>query len=144
MKIAPLLYAPNEDALRERLKSVPLGVRYLYEEWTSDEPSYLRIQAQVSELIDPKQNKELRRIIKEEYYNLDTPERLDYAPTIEFEYDERTQVTKKKVDTETGVVSYLEWPLSGLCPFCLPSGLTDNRRRIGQKRGPYNKTKEDK
>lgn len=144
MKIAYLLYAPNEDILAQRLKEVPLGIRYLYEEWTSEEPSYLRIQAQVSELIDPKQNPQLRRIIEEEYHNEDTPERQDYAPTIEYEYDEKSQISKKKVDPATGVVSYLEWPLSGLCPFCLPSGLTDNRRRTGYKRGPYNKTKEEK
>lgn len=143
MKIAYLLYAPNEEVLRERLKQVPLGVRYLYEEWVSDEPSYLRIQAQLTELIDPKQNKQLRKIIEEEYHNSDTPERQDYAPTIEYEYDERTQKTKKKVDQATGVVSYLEWPLSGLCPFCLPSGLTDNRRRTGYTRGPYNKINQD-
>lgn len=140
MKIAPLLYVPNEEVLRARLKEVPLGVRYLYEEWVAEEPSYLRIQAQVSELIDPKQNKQLRKIIEEEYHNEDTPERLDYAPAIEYEYDEKTQTTRKKVDKDTGAVSYLEWPLSGLCPFCLPSGLTDNRRRTGYKRGPYNKS----
>ena len=143
MKIAPLLYAPNEDVLRERLQSVPLGIRYLYEEWVAEEPSYLRIQAQVTELIDPKQNKQLAKIIKEEYHNVDTPERLDYAPTIEYEYNEKTQVTRKKVDKDTGVVAYLEWPLSGMCPFCLPSGLTDNRRRTGYKRGPYNKSNPD-
>lgn len=140
MKIAYLLYAPSHNILAERLKEVPLGVRYLYEEWIAEEPSYLRIQAQVTELIDPKQNKQLQKIIEEEYQNVDTPERLDYAPTIEYEYDEKTQTTRKVVDKETGVVSYLEWPLSGLCPFCLPSGLTDNRRRAGYKRGPYNKS----
>lgn len=140
MKIAPLLYSPTQEALQERLKNVPLGIRYLYEEWISEEPSYLRIQAQVTELIDPKQNKQLRKIIEEEYHNEDTPERQDYAPTIEYEYDERNQRSIKKVDKETGVVSYLDWPLSGLCPFCLPTGLTDNRRRTGYKRGPYNKS----
>lgn len=142
MKIAPLLYMYyNQDAegLHERLKRVPLGVRYLFFEWTSPEPSYYRIQAQVSELIDPKKNKELRKIIEEEYHNEDTPEKLDYAPTIEYEYDQKTSTTKKKVDEKTGAVSYLEWPLSGMCPFCLPMGLTDNRRRTGVKRGPYNK-----
>lgn len=143
MKVAPLIYAPDADSLSARLKEVPLGIRYLYEEWISEDPSYLRIQAQVTELIDPKQNKQLRKIIEEEYHNEDTPERMDYAPTIEYEYDERTQTAKKKVDPVTGVVSYLEWPLSGLCPFCLPSGLTDNRRRTGHKRGPYNKSHND-
>ena len=142
MKIAYLLYAPNAEALQSRLKEVPLGVRYLYDEWTAKEPSYLRIQAQVTELIDPKQNKHLRKIIEEEYHNADTPERQDYAPTVEYEYDEKTGKSKKKVDSVTGVVSYLEWPLSGLCPFCLPSGLTDNRRRTGYTRGPYNKSKD--
>lgn len=143
MKIAPLLYAPNEDVLKERLKSVPLGVRYLYEEWVAPEPSYLRIQAQVTELINPKQNKQLQKIIEEEYHNEDTPERLDYAPVIEYEYDEKTQKSKKKVDKNTGAVYYLEWPLSGLCPFCLPAGLTDNRRRVGYTRGSYNKKSSD-
>jgi len=140
MKVAPLLYAPTEEARKERLKTVPLGIRFLYEEWVSEEPSYLRIQAQVTELIDPKQNKQLRKIIEEEYHNEDTPERQDYAPTIEYEYDEKARISRKKVDRATGVVSYLEWPLSGLCPFCLPAGLTDNRRRAGYKRGPYNKS----
>lgn len=143
MKIAPLLYAPDEEALRSRLQNVPLGIRYLYEEWVAPEPSYLRIQAQLTELIDPKQNKQLAKIIEEEYHNEDTPERLDYAPTIEYEYDERTRTTRKVVDRQTGVVAYLEWPLSGMCPFCIPSGLTDNRRRTGYTRGPYNKSNPD-
>lgn len=140
MKIAPLLYAPSEEVLEAHLMTVPLGVRYLYEEWTSPEPSYFHIQAQVTELINPKQNKQLQKIIEEEYHNEDTPERLDYAPTIEYEYDEKKQATRKVVDKDTGAVSYLEWPFSGLCPFCLPLGLTDNRRIEGRKRGPYNKS----
>lgn len=143
MKIAHLLFMRErgeDDALEAYLKKVPLGVRYLFEEWTSESPSYFKIQAQVTELIDPRKNKELRRIIKEEYNSADTPERQDYAPAMEYEYDEKTGTTKKKVDEKTGAVSYLEWPLSGMCPFCLPMGLTDNRRRKGFKRGPYNKS----
>ncbi len=143
MKIAHLLHMGErgeDDALEAYLKKVPLGVRYLFEEWTSENPSYLRIQAQVTELIDPRKNKELRRIIEEEYHSEDTPEKLDYAPTAEYEYDEKTGKTKKKIDAETGVVKYLEWPLSGMCPYCLPMGLTDNRRRKGYKRGQYNKS----
>ena len=142
MKIAPFLYTRDDEMRRLRLMGAPLSIRYLYEEWVAPEPSYLRIQALVTEIIDPKQNKQLQKIIEEEYHNMDTPERLDYAPTLEYEYDEKTQTTRKKVDKDTGVVAYLEWPLSGLCPFCLPSGLTDNRRRTGYTRGPYNK-KED-
>jgi hypothetical protein len=145
MKIAHLLFlrerlGTESEEFQEKYQNVPLSIRYLFDEWTSEEPSYFRIQAQVTEIIDPKQNKELARIIKEEYHNEDTPEKQDYAPTFEYEYDPKTATTKKKVDAKTGVVSYLEWPLSGMCPFCLPMGLTDNRRRAGYKRGPYNKS----
>lgn len=143
MKIAHLLYAHENydaDTFQQYYSNAPLGIRYLFAEWNSKEPSYFRIQAQVAELIDPRKNKELRRIIEEEYHNEDTPEKLDYAPTAEYEYDQKTDTTKKKVDPKTGVVSYLEWPLSGMCPFCLPMGLTDNRRKSGYKRGPYNKS----
>lgn len=143
MKIAHMLYAyerGDQRSLYMYCKLAPLGVRYLFEEWISANPSYFRIQAQVAELIDPRKNKELQRIIKEEYHGEDTPEKQDYAPVIEYEYDSKTGATKKKVDEKTGAVSYLEWPLSGMCPFCLPMGLTDNRRRTGVKRGPYNKS----
>ena len=60
--------------------------------------------------------------------------RLDYAP--EFEYTERLirrpngeeEIRiSKKVDPKTGNISIVHWPRSGVCPFCWPTHVVDQR-----------------
>lgn len=49
--------------------------------------------------------------------------KLNYEPS----YDVDSQTGRRKVDKDTGFISILEWPQSGLCPYCLPRVTVDGR-----------------
>lgn len=117
---------------QRRYDAASTEVQLLYDEFTSETPMYFRISAMVTEMTSPCFNKKLEREIGERYGNEDSPHRLDYAPVIEVEQIPGTRPEegkfRKKVDVETGEVSVLHWPRSGMCPFCLPTGLSERRR----------------
>ena len=135
-----ILDASTEDIRAERYRAASTPVKMLYDELVSEPPRYFAIAAMITEMTSPVYNKELERIIKEEYGNEDTPHRLDYAPQVEYEeyFQERPDGYKearlrKKVDPVTGEVMVHHWPRSGMCPYCLPVGLVDRRRTTGPK-----------
>lgn len=130
-----ILDAPTEEIRQQRYQAATQPVRWLYDELTSETPRYFTIAEMIKEMTSPFYNKELERIICEQYGNEDSPHKLDYAPVIEYiektiriRHGQAEKALRKKVDPETGIVSVLDWPRSGMCPFCLPTGLTDNRR----------------
>lgn len=135
-----ILDAPDAETKAARYEMASTPVKMLYDELVSEPPRYFAIAAMITEMTSPVYNKELERIIKEEYDNADTPHRLDYAPQVEYEeyYQERpdgyTETRlRKKVDPVTGEVMVHHWPHSGMCPYCLPVGLVDRRRTTGSK-----------
>ena len=121
-----------EGQRAQRYAESCLTAQMLYDEMTSELPRYFAIVAMVNEYTSPIYNKQLERIILNEYEGKDSPCKCDYAP--QFEYEESEKGIRKKVDPESGEASVLNWPLSGMCPFCLPTGMVDRRRRA---RGTY-------
>lgn len=124
---ANIIYASEGDKA-ERYKQAGTAIQFLYDEMVSEVPKYFAISAMLIDIISPVFNKELERIIGEQYGNEDSPYRMDYAPVIEYESTSDGRY-RKKVDIESGEVSVLHWPRSGMCPFCLPTGLSDRRRK---------------
>ena len=119
-----------ENPTPENLQRAELPVRMLYAELTSETPRYFAIAAMVTELLSPHLNKQLERTMEEVYGNEDNPYKFDYAAAIEYEEyvhkrpDGLEEIRlRKKADPETGNVSVLYWPRSGMCPYCLPTGL---------------------
>lgn len=123
---ANVFNAPNESKRAQRLAGASTTVQMLYAELTSDTPKYFMVAEMVNELIVTGAAGPVEGDIFEKR---DNPHRYDYAPIIEYEQVPGTpEATRKKVDVETGEVAVMHWPRSGLCPFCLPVGLTNRRR----------------
>lgn len=134
-----ILEARTEEEAKERYAQASTGAQMLYLEMTSESPRYFAIASMVTELCTPIFNKKLERYIQETG-NVENPHKIDYAPVIVMEEEHITQPNgyvethwRKKVDPATGNVAYIPWPGSGMCPYCLPTGLVDRRRKDGVK-----------
>lgn len=127
MICAHIFNAPTESDKTQRLSKASTAAQMLYSELTSNNPKYFIVAETINELI---MSGSTGPVKGEVYERKDNPYRHDYAPIIEHETIPGTpEATRKKVDVETGEVAVMHWPRSGLCPFCLPIGLT-NRRRV--------------
>lgn len=118
-----ILYAATPEIQRRRYLESGTAIQMLYDELTSPMPKYFVIAETVREMI-----------------SRGGDNRLDYAPTFEFEEFSKVlpggqvkTIIRKKADPETGETCLLAWPRSGVCPFCLPTGLVDPRRTVGNK-----------
>lgn len=111
----------------ERFNEASTIAQIMYMELTSDTPRYFAIMEMVRDHI---KSGSAGPVDGEIYVPKSNPYTCDYAPVIEYETIPGTfGEMRKKVDVETGEVAVMYWPNSGLCPFCLPIGLT-NRRRV--------------
>ena len=138
---AYVLDARTPEEYDERYAKAPTPVQMLCKELQEETPRYFAIAAMVSEMMSPQLNKQLERTMAEVYGNEDSPYKFDYAAAIEYEEYYVTHPNgytetklRKKVDPTTGEVSILHWPRSGMCPYCLPTGLMDRRRTVGNKK----------
>lgn len=85
---------------------------------TVEDPNvtYDMLRFMIEDIINVRKNKELSRKVVEYGQN---PYKFDYGPITIFNY----LSPKRRVrdyDKDTGVVNYLHWPKSGLCPFAEP------------------------
>ena len=126
-----------EGERQKRYQESSVVARMLYDEYTSETPRYFAIVAMVNEYSSPLYNKRLEEVILREYSGMDSPCKYDYAPQFEYEevsiqrsngYEETR--FRKKIDPATGDARVLYWPRSGMCPFCLPAGMVDRRRKV--------------
>lgn len=115
---APFMYGKD-------INRVPLYTKYLLEEFTSEHPRYFVLYATLQEYLKS------RNCGRTD----DRPDKLVYSPMFETEIVTKShskdgeQIIRKVVDPKTGYAKILNWPRSGVCPFCLPSG-TLMRNRI--------------
>ena len=101
--------------------------KYIFEEFTSEHPRYFVLYATLQDYL---------RIRNSKFgCTGERPDKLVYSPMFETEVvtkshnKEGEQIVRKVVDPKTGYAKILNWPRSGVCPFCLPSG-TLMRNRI--------------
>lgn len=135
-----ILEAQTVEEAKERFERADTATQLLYQELTSPAPRYFAIASMVTEISTPIFNKKLEKYIQETG-NVENPYKLDYAPVVVMEEEYITRPNgyvetrwRKKVDPETGNVAIIAWPGSGMCPFCLPTGLVDRRRKSNTKR----------
>ena len=86
----------------------------------------------VGEILSRKTNSILKEYMKNASLRPEeNPYKIDYAPQVEVD----PHTGKRKCDPLTGELCIMEWPRTGLCPFCLPNVTIDGRiakRRAGQ------------
>lgn len=91
----------------------------------------------IGNMLSRKTNTEIENYMNENGLQVyQNPLKMDYSPRVIEEVDEETQRYKRKVDPETGDIMYMNWPESGMCPFCLPAIQKD--LRSAKKRGKGN------
>ena len=134
------LYCGNIIEDPSRYNESDTVAQMLYDEITSDTPRFFAVAAMVNEYGSPRFNKNLERIILNEYDGLDSPIKYDYAPQAVYEEylkkhpDGRAErKLHKKANPSNGEILMLDWPRSGVCPFCLPAGMVDRRKTVGNK-----------
>lgn len=111
----------------DRYEQIPLAIRMIVKQ---EFETLYDLSWCVGDIISRSYNSVLGNYMREQMmYPSENPYKLDYAPMAEL--DETTG--KQKVDPKTGLLHYLEWPKSGLCPFCLPK-TTINRRYVNRER----------
>lgn len=115
------LYENTPEADRCKL---PLSVRMIViqEFETHEELSWA-----VGDILSRKTNSELKEYMENASLRPEeNPYKIDYAPQVEVD----PSSGKRVVDPVTGELHILEWPQSGLCPYCLPRVTVD--RRVGR------------
>lgn len=110
-------------------EQIPLAIRMIVEQ---DFETLYDLSWCVGEIISRNSNATLQKYMEEQkMYPAENPYKLDYAPR--YDVDECTG--KRKVDS-SGRIQILEWPKSGLCPFCLPNVIID--RSVFRRGSHYN------
>lgn len=61
----------------------------------------------------------------------------DYGPAVEKVQKGSSGIYQTKIDPRSGTAVYDEWPVSGLCPFCLPKEAFYRKRRNRGERGIF-------
>lgn len=111
----------------DRYQQIPLAIRLIVKQ---DFETLYDLSWCVGDIISRSYNSVLGNYMKEyNMYPSENPYKLDYSPAPEID----TTTGKQKIDPVTGEMHYLNWPKSGLCPFCLPKA-TISRRRIKSER----------
>ena len=111
-------YIPYKDA--------SLEARICYDALTNPKITYQSLCEIVNEFATTNTAAKENLVRKEQLGTTNQQYCYDYAP-----YVEREGHSYKKVNKETGEVLFDDWPLSGMCPYCLPQTtiLTRNRNR---------------
>lgn len=118
-----------ESTPESELSKIPLNLRLVVNQkfYSAQQMSWV-----VGEILSLSTNTDLRSYMSSAELRPDEhPYKMDYSPQIAI--DETTG--KRKVNPETGEIQFLEWPKTGLCPFCKPNVTVD--RRFGHKGGVY-------
>lgn len=78
----------------------------------------------VSDIISQSTNTQLKQFMESEGLRPEeNPYKMDYSP----QYAIDLNTGKRQVNTQTGELGVLEWPKSGLCPYCMPNATVDRR-----------------
>lgn len=81
----------------------------------------------VSEVISGSSNTKLKEYMVNEHIRPEeNPNKMDYSPRPEIDPNSG----KRRVNPISGELSFLEWPKSGLCPYCLPAITVDRRYKV--------------
>ena len=103
-----------ESTPEDQRDRIPLAVRLIVKQ---EFETLYDLSWNIGEIISRNTNAELKTYMTENnMYPAENPYKLDYSPRVDIDED----TGKRKVDPVSGLIKYLTWPQSGLCPFCLP------------------------
>ena len=110
-----MVQATPEDE-RDR---IPLAIRLIINQKFE---SHQQLSWCVGESLSRKTNVQLKEYMEQADLNNSThPYRNDYGPEVAID----PSTGRRMVNPITGQIQLVEWPESGLCPFCLPNVTID-------------------
>lgn len=101
----------------EERDRIPLAIRLIVNQSFDD---HRHLSWCVGEILNQSSNPAMKAYIKQ------TGERLgvnDYSPAVRID----PSTGRRMVDKTTGEIKLVDWPKSGLCPYCLPRVTVDAR-----------------
>lgn len=105
----------------EAYMRVPLAIRLIVKKKFS---CHAQLSDNVGEILSKHTNAQLRRFMENAHMRSEeNPYKMDYSPQVLL--DETTG--NRAVNSDTGELQFAQWPDTGLCPYCLPNVLVDNR-----------------
>lgn len=118
-----------ESTPEELRNEIPLGIRMaVKQKFTSPET----LSMVVGEIISSFYNPQVKEYLQQAGLKPDqNPYKMDYGPKVAID----PSTGRRMVEPETGRIKLLDWPQSGLCPYCLPKVTVD--RRYTTKRRLY-------
>ena len=106
---------------------------------TDKNTTYKRLLFVVNELISVRRNKRLADNMRERYGDdtklkcEENPWRFNYSPDMQMYVSPKTGKLRRKVDLNTGIIQFYDYPKSGLCPYCMPKVTIDKSKLPRQK-----------
>lgn len=108
-----------ESTPLEERGNIPLAIRLIVNQRFE---SHQHMSWCVGEILSRKTNMQLKEYMERAGLNNYThPYRNDYGPAVELD----PATGRRRVNPITGKIQFLDWPVSGLCPYCLPKVTID-------------------
>lgn len=122
-KLGIYLESHCKRPFKDNIKTCDYLTQSIYNLLTNPCATYEQLVAMVNQVIGVRQNSQIKNHMKEQR-RMDVW-RLDYAPQPQYYEVGKTGKLMRKVDKATGKILFMDWPATGLCPYCLPKVTVD-------------------
>lgn len=110
-----------ENTPEDELEQIPISIRFIVNQRFE---SHAQLSWVVGDILSRSCNTVVDQYMKDaQLFHTENPYKLDYSPQLAVD----PATGKRIVNPATGELTVLEWPKSGLCPYCLPK-ITHDRR----------------
>ena len=122
-KLGIYLESHCKRPFKDNIKTCDYLTQSIYKLLVNPCATYEQLVAMVNQVIGVRQNSQIKNHGKEQR-RMDVW-RLDYAPQPQYYEVGKTGKLMRKVDKATGKILFMDWPATGLCPYCLPKVTVD-------------------
>lgn len=110
-----------ETTPKDEQESIPLGIRMIVKK---DFDNHRELSWAVGEILSQSSNTTVKEYMQDAKLRPEeNPYKVDYAPQVAISPVDG----RRMADPVTGALHIMEWPETGLCPYCLPEVTVDRR-----------------
>lgn len=129
-KLGIYLTSHCKKPFKDNIKTCDYLTQSVYNLLVNPCATYEQLVAMVNQVIGVRQNFQIKNRMRElgvrgQEQRRMSVWRLDYAPQPQYYEVGKTGKLMRKVDKATGKILFMDWPTTGLCPYCLPKVTVD-------------------
>lgn len=129
-KLGIYLESHCKRPFKDNIKTCDYLTQSIYNLLVNPCATYEQLVAMVNQVIGVRQNSQIKNHMRElgvrgQEQRRMSVWRLDYAPQPQYYEVGKTGKLMRKVDKATGKILFMDWPATGLCPYCLPKVTVD-------------------